>query len=199
MPDLPVIRDAILADAAELATFAAGVFRETYAATTRPTDLDQHVARWLAPDAQARDIADPAMRTLLVTLGGSLAGYAQLRRARAPACVSGADGLQRPALEIMRFYIAPAWHGRGLAQRLMDACLEIGRATASVVWLGVYTRNPRAVRFYIKSGFRTVGTQAFVLGSDSQEDLVMRWEGGAAPSSTSPGEAASRDLRGAPR
>jgi diamine N-acetyltransferase len=199
LADDSVIRDAVLADAAELAMFAATVFRETYAATTRPADLDQHVARWLAPDAQARDIADPAIRTLLLTLAGSLAGYAQLRRAPGPACVSGADGLERPALEIMRFYIAPAWHGRGLAQRLMDACLEAGRATASVVWLGVYTRNPRAVRFYIKSGFRTVGTQTFVLGSDSQEDLVMRWEGDPAPASTSPGEARSADRRGGPR
>jgi diamine N-acetyltransferase len=188
-PDDVAIRDAVVADAAELAAFATAVFRETYATTTRPADLDQHVARWLSPEAQARDIDDSAMRTLLLTLGGSLAGYAQLRCARAPSCVSGADGLQRPALEIMRFYIAPAWHGRGLAQRLMKACLEVGRATGSAVWLGVYTRNPRAVRFYLKCGFRTVGTQTFVLGGDAQEDLVMRWEGDAARPSPPPVEA----------
>jgi ribosomal protein S18 acetylase RimI-like enzyme len=153
----------------------------------------------LAPEALARDIADPVIRTLLVTLGGSLAGYAQLRRAPAPASVSGAEGPPRAALEIMRFYIAPAWHGRGLAQHLMEACLEVARAGASTVWLGVYTRNPRAVRFYAKSGFRPVGTQTFVLGGDSQEDLVMRWEGDPALSSPSPSDAGPADRRGGPR
>ena len=56
----------------------------------------------------------------------------------------------------------------------MRACFE--RATAlgcDVIWLGVWERNPRAIAFYEKMGFATVGGHSFMLGRDLQHDLVM--------------------------
>jgi diamine N-acetyltransferase len=44
---------------------------------------------------------------------------------------------------------------------------------AAALWLGVWEHNPRAIRFYEKHGFTTVGEQPFVLGKDPQRDLVM--------------------------
>ena len=41
------------------------------------------------------------------------------------------------------------------------------------MWLGVWQRNPRAVRFYEKCGFRRVAEATFVLGTDVQTDWVM--------------------------
>ena len=34
-------------------------------------------------------------------------------------------------------------------------------------------RNPRAISFYEKGGFRTVGSHTFLLGTDEQRDIVM--------------------------
>ena len=44
---------------------------------------------------------------------------------------------------------------------------------ARELWLGVWERNARAQAFYRKHGFRKVGTQIFVVGSDPQTDDVM--------------------------
>ena len=64
-----------------------------------------------------------------------------------------------------------------VAQRLMAASLAAARELgATHVWLGVWERNPRAIAFYRKSGFREVGTQYFQLGSDRQRDLVVMRE-----------------------
>ena len=41
------------------------------------------------------------------------------------------------------------------------------------IWLGVWERNPRAIAFYEKCGFRDVGSQLFIVGSDPQTDRVM--------------------------
>ena len=41
------------------------------------------------------------------------------------------------------------------------------------VWLGVWDRNERAIRFYESWGFHRAGSQPFLLGSDLQTDLVM--------------------------
>jgi ribosomal protein S18 acetylase RimI-like enzyme len=41
------------------------------------------------------------------------------------------------------------------------------------VWLGVWERNARAIRFYEEWDFHPAGTQPFLLGTDLQTDLVM--------------------------
>ncbi len=41
------------------------------------------------------------------------------------------------------------------------------------MWLGVWERNPRAIAFYIKSGFVEVGSHVFIVGNDRQTDLVL--------------------------
>jgi diamine N-acetyltransferase len=41
------------------------------------------------------------------------------------------------------------------------------------VWLGVWERNARAIRFYEQWDFHPAGKQPFLLGADLQTDLVM--------------------------
>jgi diamine N-acetyltransferase len=56
----------------------------------------------------------------------------------------------------------------------MKACVEQARAWGcDALWLAVWERNPRAIAFYEKSGFRKVGRQTFLLGHDVQHDDVM--------------------------
>ena len=71
----------------------------------------------------------------------------------APECVIA----ERP-IELWRFYVARAGHGRGIAQELMRRVQEeVALRGATAVWLGVWERNPRAIAFYGKSGFRERG------------------------------------------
>jgi len=78
------------------------------------------------------------------------------------------------AIELRRFYIEGRWHGRGLAPALMEHVLRAAVARgAAVLWLGVWERNARAIRFYRKCRFLDVGSQVFVLGADPQTDRVM--------------------------
>ena len=83
--------------------------------------------------------------------------------------------VRTPDLETAkRFYVDKPWHGQGLARSLMDAAEKAARARgAREFWLGVWERNERAQAFYRKCGFRKVGTQIFVVGTDPQTDNVM--------------------------
>ena len=164
-----VIRRAVEADAAGLAVLAERTFRAAFEADNTPGDMAAHVSRSYGPSLQATEIADPHRTTLVAEADGALVGYAQLRQGAAPACVTGPS-----PLELQRFYVDTAWHGRGLAQALMAAALEAAdTAGARTVWLGVWERNPRAIAFYRKAGFAQVGAQGFLVGSDLQRDLVM--------------------------
>ena len=164
----PTIRRATPADAAALAGFTERVFRETFAADNRPADMDAYCAKAFDPARQRAEIESPQVHTLIAECG-DVAGCAQVRAGTPPPCVTA----DRP-IELRRFYIDTPWHGRGVAQMLMRAVMEIARADgAGSVWLGVWERNPRAVKFYGKFGFVDVGSQLFQLGDDPQTDRVM--------------------------
>ena len=81
---------------------------------------------------------------------------------------------QDAPVEIYRFYVDATAHGTGVAQRLMSEALAAARDLGGThAWLGVWERNPRAIAFYFKCGFRDVGRQLFQLGADSQTDRVL--------------------------
>ena len=170
MAELPVtIRFGMPSDAAAVAEFAARTFVETFGHDNRPEDMAAHLAHAYGPRQQAEQLADPDIVTLIAELNGEMGGYAQVRRGSPPVCVTS----QSP-VELWRFYIDRPWQGRGLAQRLMRAvhagAQQLGGRT---LWLSVWERNPRAIAFYEKCGFRAVGTHPFWVGTDRQTDCIM--------------------------
>lgn len=163
------IRRAALADAAELAAFAARTFEETFGRDNRPEDTAAHLSKSFGVPQQSRELADPGVITLLAFEGRGLIAYAQVRRSKAPPCVSAPR-----AVELQRFYVDRPAHGRGVAQQLMTAALGAARELgAEQLWLSVWERNPRAIAFYRKAGFVDVGSTDFVVGSDRQTDRVL--------------------------
>ena len=163
------IRHGVATDAAPLAALAARTFRETCAADTRPEDMATHLAQAYGPVQQGQELADPRITTLLVEADGQLAGYAQLRSGPVPSCVLG-----EAPIELWRFYLSQPWHGKGIAQTLMEHvdATAAGRG-ALTLWLGVWERNDRARAFYRKAGFEDVGSHLFLVGADAQTDRIL--------------------------
>jgi ribosomal protein S18 acetylase RimI-like enzyme len=163
-----VIRAGVTTDATALAELATQTFRDTFAADNRPEDIAQHIAHAYGTSQQRSELVDPDIATLIVEVDWQMAGYAQLRSGVAPTCVTG-----EAPIELWRFYIAKAWHGRGVAQALMQRVLtEAYRRGRRTLWLGVWERNERAKAFYRKNGFTDVGSHAFILGTDVQTDRI---------------------------
>jgi ribosomal protein S18 acetylase RimI-like enzyme len=155
------IRHATPEDAAALAELGARTFRDAFAAQNRAEDMDAYVAQTYGEAQQRRELEDPENVTLLVERDGVLIGFAQLRR--------DAD-----SVEIARFYVDRGHHGAGIAQELMQRCVDAARDLgAYVLWLGVWEHNPRAIRFYEKCGFVDIGSHPFLIGSDLQTDRLM--------------------------
>ena len=156
-----IVRRATPGDAAALAALARDTFVEAFGADNAAEDMAMYTAAEFGEAQQRREILDPNVVTLLV----DDVAYAQLRRT--PGAVHG-------EVELARFYVRRADHGRGVAQALMSAVLaEVRALGATSLWLGVWERNARAIRFYRKCGFERCGTQPFLLGRDLQTDWVM--------------------------
>jgi ribosomal protein S18 acetylase RimI-like enzyme len=163
------VRNASPDDNALLARLGAQTFRDTFGPDNTAEDMTAYLAQAFGPEKQASELADPGTTFLIAEIEEESVGYARLRESPAPECVPAG----RP-IEIVRFYALASWIGRGVGAALIARCLEHARQRGcDIVWLDVWERNLRAIAFYRRWGFTEVGTQAFVLGSDVQRDLLM--------------------------
>jgi len=163
------VRYAKPVDAEMLAQLGKRTFRESFGSENTPQNMALYLAKAFDVAAIAREISDPNVTYLVGEIDERPAAYAMVRLVEAPPSVTGPL-----PLELVRFYVDRPWHGAGVARTLMQACDdEARRRGARTLWLGVWERNPRAIRFYAKCDFRDVGSQTFVLGDDVQTDRVM--------------------------
>lgn len=129
-----------------------------------------YLAEAFAPGKQEAELANARRTCLLAEQDGRLVGYAVIMDGAAHDSV-----VADHPIEVERFYVDHAWHGRGIAGALMAAIIRVATACGGdALWLGVWERNARAIRFYRKWGFERVGAQTFQLGADCQQDDVMR-------------------------
>jgi ribosomal protein S18 acetylase RimI-like enzyme len=166
----PLIRRATTGDAALLARVGAELFTTAFGAQNDPDDLRAYLAQAFSLAAQQAELADVnRMIWIAESPDGAAAGYAMLKRGAGSRAVAA----NHPA-EVQRFYVGPSFQGRGLAQELMSVCIDQAHEWGcDALWLGVWELNPRAIAFYEKCGFRRVGRQYFMVGSDRQRDYVM--------------------------
>ena len=163
------VRPTHAGDAPALAMLAERTFRDAFEARNSPENVDLHCSRNFGPEIQAREISDRALVTMVAEEAGQLVGYSQLM----PLSPSASVKAERPA-ELRRIYVSREWQRRGVAQALMKEVFRAaGRAGCDCLWLGVWEHNPKAIAFYRKFNFEIVGQQAFMLGNESQRDIVM--------------------------
>ena len=155
-----------------MAAFGARAFQDTFGPDNTPDDMAAYLAATYSERRQSAELTDPTIVTIVVEQHAAVIAFAQVRQGVAPECVTGAQ-----PVELWRFYVGREWHGRGVAQALMDAVWAAARQLGGhTMWLSVWEHNPRAIAFYGKCGFTDVGSKLFIVGSDAQTDRVMARE-----------------------
>jgi diamine N-acetyltransferase len=161
-------RDATAADAAALDEVFDTVFCDTFAHLYRPEDLNAFLSSFGIADWE-RQLSDPAFIVRVAEANGKVVGFLKLGPLKLPIEVNG------PALLLDQLYLLKEHHGAGIAQALMDwAFEEAVRRGALQLFLTVYVDNNRARSFYDHYGFEPVGRYEFMVGSQADEDIVMR-------------------------
>lgn len=172
MNAVPILyRDATKADGPALDAMARKIWLETFEHSAPASDIALYVDKAYGPNgALIRSLADPAHHFRLACAGDSIIGYVKLSPVWLddPAVLPG-------ALQLSQLYIAADWHGRGIAQALMDWTIdEARRGAATALVLTVWEENFRAQRFYARYDFVHIGDYAFPTGTQVDRDLIMQ-------------------------
>ena len=196
-----MIRRATPADAEPLSTLSRTCFTQTFGHLYDPTDLEAFLDEAYAPGVLRAELEDPDRATwLLFEDATDEAGLLpppppttrtrQNREARPPASsatqapigyvtacpahlphpdVAPGDG------EIQRLYILQGHQGGGRGTLLFETALEwLERDGPRTLWIGVWSENYGAQRFYARHGFEIVGEYSFMVGNHADRELITR-------------------------
>ncbi|MFC3070775.1 GNAT family N-acetyltransferase [Phenylobacterium soli] len=165
----PTLRRATTCDAEALAAIGARTFADTFAHLYPPEDLEVFLAEAYDVDHTREDLADPRRAAWLVEADGDVIGYAQV----------GPCGLPHPEVtdtcgELKRFYFLKDWQNRGLGGKLFGAAMDWLERHYRDLWIGVWSENHGAQRFYLRHGFEKVGEYGFKVGRTIDHEFILR-------------------------
>ena len=147
-------------------------FSETFSHMNTPENMAAYLATAFAPEKLYAELSDSCSEFWLLLCDGRPAGYLKLNEAP-----SQSDINDESALEIERIYVCSEFQGSGLGSRLISHALGIAaEKSKKYVWLGVWEKNEKALRFYKNNDFCEWTTHSFRLGDDEQTDIIMKKE-----------------------
>lgn len=157
-------------DANLIAVLGSTTFYEAYFEQDIPSALANYILDSFSPAQIMKEIEEPGSEFLILILDEKAVGYAKLRQnPQAPGVNSG------NSIELQRFYLVERVWGTGLAETLLDHVLARANERGfDTLWLGVWTENKRARKFYEKHGFTdTGGRLEFVYDAGIGINIVM--------------------------
>ena len=156
-------------DAEMIADISRYCFYHTYAPVNTKANMDKFMQEQFSHEMLEAEVSEPDNFFLLAYHMDTLAGYAKLLNKSAHAKLGPSK-----QVEIGRFYVLPAFKGKGIGTQLMQACINYAKSEqADFLWLGVWEKNEPAISFYTHLGFEKLGKHNFKLGDDIQTDWLM--------------------------
>ncbi len=81
----------------------------------------------------------------------------------------------RDAMELERIYVLEKFQGKSIGKKLLTDVIQIAKKReVNYLWLGVWKKNEKAIKFYKKQGFTTFNSHPFKMGTEIQTDLLMK-------------------------
>lgn len=145
-------------------------FVETFGHLYKSEDLEQHLSNTCSIEYFAEALSQ-GDKILIMKEGDALVGYAKYGHVRLPLKTLP-DKNDR---EIHRLYVLASQHGKQLGGQLMEAMLADSQMQiAAVIYLGVWSENNKAQRFYQRYGFERCSEYIYYVGNHADDEFIMK-------------------------
>ena len=157
-----------VADAEILSAIAKQTFYDTFTETCTEDDMQHFLEKYFNTPLIKKELEEEDCFNLFAEIDNIPIGYIRFKE----------DYSDYPfkekykAIELKRLYIQKEFHGKGIAQRMMDIYLDYANENNyELAWLGVWEYNFKAQKFYGRYGFTDSGFRHdFPIGNTPQTD-----------------------------
>jgi ribosomal protein S18 acetylase RimI-like enzyme len=166
------IRAAGLQDAGLITEIARKTFMETYGDMNTPENMEAYLQSQFSNERMKEEMESRHARFFLAYLDNVPAAFTKVRDDRQAKKLENIR-----ALEIQRIYVLREYQGFSLGKAMLDMVKGLAQAEGyQTIWLQVWQKNNKAIRFYQKAGFMVFETASFLLGDSTQQDFLMRYD-----------------------
>lgn len=158
------------AELPQLQQLAQQTFEDAFAWANSPENFQSYISWAFSLSKLSDELQQPYSEFYFAKWEGIPIGYLKLNFGPAQKTVQ-----DNKSLEIERIYVLEKYHGKHVGQALMDKARSVAMENGmDYLWLGVWDKNFRAMRFYERNGFVVFDSHVFVLGDEEQVDVLMR-------------------------
>ena len=166
------IQKATLADAPTIAQLGTITFTETFGHLFGPaqqSELADYLATTFATAKISSSIAKENNVFWLAYANDKPVGYAKLKLHSIAAFSE--EPLQA---QLQKIYVAKDYIGHKIGAQLQNTLIAAAQdAGKKELWLSVFTANQRALQFYKKHGFTSIGNHNFSIGSQDFSFIAL--------------------------
>jgi ribosomal protein S18 acetylase RimI-like enzyme len=165
------IRRATPGDAASLARITESTFTETFGHLYPPEDLAEYLSRNCSPESCRRLIESPKVAVWLAGVeGAEPVGFIS-----AGPCKLPVENREPDAGEIRQLYVLSSHQNARLGAKLLDVALGwLSEQRFSPLYIGVWSENFGAQRFYGRYGFVKVSEYGFPVGKTIDQEFILK-------------------------
>lgn len=165
-----LIRRATLDDAHTLSALAERTFVQTFGHLYPPGDLRDFLDEAYALERMRIVLAHPDYAIFLAERDGQAIGHSA-----AGPCGLPHPGVQPGDGELKRLYLLQGQQNAGVGTHLFQATLDwLLCEGPRTLWVGVWSQNFGAQRFYARHGFHKVGEYQFAVGNVLDDEFILR-------------------------
>ncbi|MEZ5172658.1 MAG: GNAT family N-acetyltransferase [Bacteroidia bacterium] len=145
-------------------------FIETFAEENTESDMTAYLNKELSIEKLSLELKNKDSAFYFAVRKSQVIGYLKVNLGS-----SQTEEVHKNSLEIERVYVLKEFHGMHVGRMLLEKAIELANSQNSeFVWLGVWEKNHKAIRFYEKNGFKPFDKHIFRLGEDEQTDIMMK-------------------------
>lgn len=159
-----------LTEAEQLLALRQQTFFDAFAAQNDPAHMQAYAEKAFTIENTIAELSNPESEIYFALVDNEVAGHIKLNFNDAQTEPQGSE-----ALELERIYVLEKFQGQKIGKYLMDYAINKAIETnKKYIWLGVWEHNQKALAFYHSKGFVVFGSHPFKLGTDNQNDLLMK-------------------------
>ncbi|UCD61352.1 MAG: GNAT family N-acetyltransferase [Flavobacteriaceae bacterium] len=133
-------------------------------------DFKSYMESAFSREQISRELSNPKISFYLVSSEDAPIGYFKLNEDEAQR-----DIKDKNAIELERIYVVSTFQGNKIGRFMLNNIKRIAVSkNKGYLWLKVWEKNGKAIRFYENNGFVKFGKHPYYIGKDKQMDWLMK-------------------------
>ncbi|HSF87886.1 MAG TPA: GNAT family N-acetyltransferase [Saprospiraceae bacterium] len=151
------IRPATVADAILLSSVAPITHMESHGHSASAEHHEIYISKKLSVEAFTHELSNPDFLYNVLFVDDVAAGYSKIILNFNHPLIA-----EQPVTKLERIYLLKPYYGMGAGKMLFDHNVRLSKAQHQLgMWLHVWIENHRAFAFYLKQGFKIIGSYNF--------------------------------------